>query len=251
MIRNSEDANKYYQLINQYIDEYTDTHKIKPSKLGNYLKNNQKLFRFIERKGLKEVKNINQVINDVVNDRIAMEKDLVRTFESFKFFESEEFKIINLRQCLYKGIDKSNIHHEKILADYFDVSLSHVDIIDSDKHIFKIESLMGDFECVIYTQNELEIVKENMKEYCFEQVFNKTIKLEGVSIELNVNVKDFIDTEKFNNHINEILTIDKVKEIVSVLLSCDKSFHIRGLRTEPDEKDNFIGINPTHVNILK
>jgi hypothetical protein len=34
MIRNSEDANKYYQLVNQYIDEYTDTHKIRPVNLG-------------------------------------------------------------------------------------------------------------------------------------------------------------------------------------------------------------------------
>ena len=132
MIRNSEDANKYYQLVNQYIDEYTDTHKIRPVNLGRYLKNSDKLKNFLERKGLKDVQNINRVISDVVEDRIAMEKDLVKTFESFKMFESEEFKILNLRQCLYKGIDKSNIHHEKILADYFDVSLSHVDIIDSD-----------------------------------------------------------------------------------------------------------------------
>ena len=50
MITNSEEANKYYQLVNQFIDEYTDTHKIKPSRLGNYLKNNQKLVRFMERR---------------------------------------------------------------------------------------------------------------------------------------------------------------------------------------------------------
>ena len=58
MITNSEEANKYYQLVNQYIDEYTETHKIKPSKLSNYLKNNQKLVRFMERKGLKDIKKI-------------------------------------------------------------------------------------------------------------------------------------------------------------------------------------------------
>lgn len=240
MIRNSEDANKYYQLVNQYIDEYTDTHKIRPVNLGRYLKNNDKLKNFLERKGLKDIQNINRVISDVVEDRIAMEKDLVKTFESFKMFESEEFKILNLRQCLYKGIDKSNIHHEKILADYFDVSLSHVDIIDSDKHIFKIESLTGDIECVIYTQNELEIIRENMKEYCFEQVFSKKVQLEGIGVELNVNIKDFIDTEKFGNHISDVLTLDKVREIVSILLSCDKP------KYNPDEKGNFIGLNPSH-----
>lgn len=240
MITNSEEANKYYQIINQYIDEYTETHKIKPSNIGKYLKNNQRLVKFVERKGLKDVKNINRVISDVIDDRIAMEKDLVKTFESFKLFESDEFKIINLRQCLYKGIEKTSIHHEKILADYFDVSLSHIDIIDSDKHIFKIESLNSDIECVIYTENEVEIVRENMKEYCFEQVFNKSVKLEGLSIELNVSIKDFIDVEKFETHINSILTSEKVRTIIRLLLSCDKPGY------NPDEGNNFIGINPSH-----
>jgi len=235
MITNSEEANKYYQVINQFIDEYTERHKIKPTSLGKYLKNNDKLAKFMERKGLKDVKNVDRVIKDVIDDRISMEKDLVRTFESFKFFESDEYKVLNLRQCLYKGIDKSNIQHEKLLADHFDVSLSHIDIINSDKHIFKIESLKGDLECVIYTQNELGIIRENMKEYCLDQVFNKTVKLEGIGIELNVNVKDFIDKEKFTNHIDIVLDMNKVVEIIRIILSCDKI---------EDIDDIFIGIDP-------
>jgi hypothetical protein len=233
MIKNSEDANKYYQIVNQYIDEYTDNHKIRPVNLGKYLKNNDKLKNFLERKGLKDIKNINQVINDVISDRIAMDKDSIKTFESFKFFESEEFKILNLRQCLYKGIDKSNIHHEKILADYFDVSLSHIDIIDSDKHIFKIDT-KNDTKCVIWTSNEIEIIRENIKEYCFEQVFNKKVKLEGIGVDIDVNIKDFIDEEKFANHINSVLTIDKVREIIKKLLIYDKVDF---------PNDNFIGMD--------
>lgn len=235
MIKNSEDANKYYQLINQYIDEYTDKHKIRPAKLGKYLKNSEKLKNFLERKGLTDIQNINRVISDVVDDRIAMDKDSIKTFESFKFFESEDFKILDLRQCLYKGIEKSSIHHEKILADFFDISLSHIDILNSDKHIFKIDT-QGDTECVIYTSNEIEIIRENMKEYCFEQVFNKQVKLEGIKIELNVNIRDFIDEEKFANHINEVLTVDKVKEIIKLILSCDSAEFPNG---------NFIGLDPS------
>jgi hypothetical protein len=233
MIKNSEDANKYYQLINQYIDEYTDNHKIRPAKLGKYLKNSEKLKNFLERKGLTDIKNIDRIISDVVGDRIAMEKDLVKTFESFKLFESEEFKILNLRQCLYKGIDKSNIHHEKILADYFDVSLSHIDIVDSDKHIFKIDT-KNDINCVIWTSNEIEIIRENIKEYCFDQVFNKKVKLEGIGVDIDVNIKDFIDEEKFANHINSVITIDKVREIVKKLLTYDKVDF---------PNDNFIGMD--------
>ena len=238
MITNSEEANKYYQVINQFIDEYTEKHKIKPSSLGKYLKNNAKLAKFMERKGLKDIKNVDRVIKDVIDDRISMEKDLVRTFESFKFLESDEYKILNMRQCLYKGIDKSNINHEKSLADHFDVSLSHVDIVNSDKHIFKIDSINGDLECVIYTKEELEIIKENMKEYCLEQVFNKSIKLEGIGIKLDVNIKEFIDKDKFTNHIDNVLSMIHVVEIIRVLLSCDSM--------EEDSKKCFIGINPGH-----
>ena len=237
MISNSEEANMYYQLVNQYIDEYTETHKIKPANVGKYLKNNSKLVRFMERKGLKDVKNVNQVINDVIEDRISMEKDLVRTFESFKFFESDEFKVLNLRQCLYKGISKSSIEHEKILADHFDVSLSQIDVINSDKHIFKI----NDFECVIYKQEELLIIKENIKEYCFDQVFNKKVKLEGIGIDLDVNVKDFIDKDKFESHVDGVLSSNNIILIVKVLLSCDKVENV-GKYT----REAFIGIEPSH-----
>ncbi len=240
MITNSQEANQYYQVINQYIDEYTDKHKIKPSNLGKYLKNNNRLIKFMEKRGLKDIKNVDVVIKDVIDDRIAMEKDSIKTFESFKMFESTEYKLLNLRQCLYKGIEKSTIHHEKILADYWDVSLSHVDIINSDKHIFKIEGVTGDRECVIYTDNEVEIIRENMKEYCFNEVFGSKIKVEGI-LDLDVNIKDFIDNEKFENHISEILTTKKVKSIIRWILSCDKEGDYN-----PDEGDNFIGIDPSN-----
>ena len=238
MITNSEEANKYYQVINQFIDEYTEKHKIKPSSLGKYLKNNAKLSKFMERKGLKDIKNVDRVIKDVIDDRISLEKDTVITFENFKFFESNEYKVINLRQCLYKGIDGSNIHHEKILADHFDVSLSHINVVDSNKHIFKIESIQKDLECIIYTKEELEIIRENMKEHCLDQVFNKKIKLEGIGINLDVSVKDFIDKEKFTNHIDDILTINEVNEIISVLLSCEN------IEQGDNTQSAFIGINP-------
>ena len=159
MIKNSEDANKYYQIVNQYIDEYTDNHKIRPVNLGKYLKNSDKLKNILERKGQKDIKNINQVISDVISDRIAMEKDLVKTFENFKFFESDEFKISNLKVCLYKGIEKVDLNMEKVLADVFDTNLSAIDVVDSDKHIFKVNDGV---DVIVYSKEDLEIIKNNI-----------------------------------------------------------------------------------------
>lgn len=234
MIRNSEEANKYYQLVNKYIDEYTETHKIGPKNLSKYFnKKNDKLIKFIERNGLKDIKNIQRVIDDVIEDRISIENDTVRKFESFRIFESDEFKFLNLRQCLYKGIEKCDIEHEKIIADYFDTSLGHIDVVDSNKHIFNIE----DVTCVIYNSEEINIITQNMKEFFFNEVFNKEIKIESFNIGLNFNIKNFIDEDKFYNYINTILTIEKVTEYIKVILSCDKVEMFNG---------SVLGINPSH-----
>lgn len=234
MIKNSEDANKYYQLVNQYIDEYTNTHKIDPSQLSRYFKNPQKLSKFIERKGLKDVKNINRVISDVIEDRISIEKDTIKKFESFKIFESDEFKFLNLRQCFYKGISNSDVDHEKILADYFDTSLGHINIIDSKKHAFDVES---ENECIIYNVEEIGIIKENMKEFFFNEVFNKEIKISSFGIELSFNIKNFINDDKFHNYVDSLLTLDKIVEYTKVLFSCDSVNIFNG---------NLIGLNPSN-----
>ena len=121
MIKNSEDANKYYRVVNEYIDDYLDNWKINPVNLKKYL-NKERLSRFIERKGLKEISNIDIIINDVIDDRISIEKDKVMKFESYLISESSEFKIEEISKCVQVGIGKSNISHEKKLADFFDVS---------------------------------------------------------------------------------------------------------------------------------
>ena len=56
-INNTEDANKYYQLINNLIDKYIVDNGIRPSKLRNYLKPGGDRFnKFLERNKLKDIK---------------------------------------------------------------------------------------------------------------------------------------------------------------------------------------------------
>lgn len=228
MIKNSEDANKYYQLVNQYIDEYTDRHKISPSNLDKYFKNNKRMISFIERKGLKDIKNINRVISDVIQDRISIERDSVKKFEMFKLYESDEFKLSNLKQCLYKGIDKSNIEHEKILADYFDASLSQINSKDSGKHIFEVE---GE-NCIVFSKDEIEIIKENMIEFFSNEILEKKINL---SLDIEINLKDILNKEEFKKTIDNMLSTDNIFNHIKVVLNCKKF----------EKTDNyFIGFDP-------
>lgn len=217
MINNSEDANKYYNVVNQYIDEYVDKWKIKPTNLKNYLLGNKsKLINFLERRGLKDVNNIDRVVLDIVEDRVSMHSDSVMTFENFKFFESEEFKVLHLKDCLYKGIEKATINHEKVLADYFDVSLSQISAISPEKHTFLIHDI--DSPIVIYSEDELTVIKENIIEYSYQQMFKKIISLDLSTSKFELKMGDFISENQFKDKFSLYLSNEKIQEVVSSLL---------------------------------
>ena len=220
MINNREDANKYYQQVNELIDEYIDKWKIKPSSLGRYLKPGSDRFnKLLGRNNLKEVNGIDRVLSDVIEDRVNMERDAVLTFENFKFFESDEFKISNLKVCLYKGIEKVDLNMEKVLADVFDTNLSAIDVVDSDKHIFKVND---DVDVVVYSKEDLEIIKNNMIDCLYEELKSKKVLLGGL---IEISLKDITsDVGYIRFSIEKEL---KLNEVISNLLECEhyKSFN--------------------------
>jgi len=216
MINNSNDLNTYYKLINQYIDEYIDK-GIKPSKLNKYLNKNN-LQNFLERRGLKNIIKIDQVVKDVLEDRVALERDSIMKFESFQVFESYKIQFNNIKECLYKNIGKSNITHEKILADFYDVSLSQIDIINSEEHIFKINNFNQEFKCIVYTLDELSIISENLKELINQKMMEENIQID---YKIQIPVKEFIDSSKLEEYLNKYLNPEMVKNIIWQVLSCE------------------------------
>jgi hypothetical protein len=231
-ISSREDANKYYQVVNKLVDEYIDTWKIKPTNLKKYLKvGSDKFEKFIERNGLKDVNGIKQVISDIIEDRVHMETDGVLTFESFKVFESDEFKITSLIQCLYKGIGKTDIKTEKFLADHFDANLSQIDIIDSDKHMFKINNWENeDLLVIVYNKDEFDIIRENIKEYLLYELLQKQVDLiVGVSVKL----EGLIDKEKFETEIESKLTDKVITDLINDSLESNYT------RFNFEKKDNY------------
>ena len=212
-MKNSEEINKYYKLINEYIDIYLDNWKISPKKLKRYL-SSERISNFLEKKGLKEIKNIERIIEDVIQDRISIETDSVMTFESFESFELNE-KNSDLSQCLHIGINKSNINHEKILADHFDISLSQIDSINSDLHQFKI----NDDKFIIYDEKEIEIIKSNIKDWMIEKILLDKISIKIGNKDLNLEISNVIDKEKLENYLSQ--EIKEIKSIISSILGCE------------------------------
>lgn len=224
-INNREDANKYYQQINELIDDYMDKWKIRPSNLKRYLQPGSERFtKFLNRNNLKEVNGIDRVLSDVIEDRVNMESDGVLTFENFKFFESNEFKISNLKQTLYKGIEKADLKMEKVLADLFDTNLGSIDVIDSDKHIFKINDWNGkDINVIIYSKEDLELIKNNIIDCLYEELKSKKVLLGGlVEISLSSITGD-VGYIRFSIG-NEL----KLNEIISHLLEMEHYEYFNG-----------------------
>jgi hypothetical protein len=213
-ITNREEANKYYQLINGLVDEYVESHKIRPSKLRTYFKPNGDRFqKFLKKNGLDSVIGANQVLNDVIDDRVSEELDGVVTFESFKYFESDEFKVKSMRECLYKAIDKSTLEQEKILADYFDTNLSSIDIVDSHKHHFKVQDWEGDKKhVVIYSKEEFDVIRENLLDYFYEELSEKKIEVGKFELELSNLIDKKTFYEKLETKLNNSATTDIVTE---------------------------------------
>jgi hypothetical protein len=227
-ISNREDANKYYQLINGLVDEYVENHKIRPTKLRSYFKPNGERFqKFLKKNGLDNIKGANQVLNDVIDDRVSIEKDGVASFEAFKYFESAEFKINSMKECLYKAMEKSTLSQEKILADYFDTNLSSIDIIDSDKHQFKVEDWDGDKkQVVIYSEEEFEVIKNNFVEFLFEEISKEKVTVGTFEIEL----ESIINKETFESKLENKLTKQVTTDLISDCLG--ESWEFEGVSSD-------------------
>lgn len=224
-IESREDANKYYQLVNELVDEYMSKGKIRPSNLKRYLEPGSERFKkFLIRNKLNEITGIDRVLSDVIEDRASMESDGVLTFESFKFFESDEFKISSMRQCLYKGIEKADLSMEKALADVFDTNLGSIDVVDSDKHSFYIEDEMLDVVC--FSLEDMKIIENNVVEYLYSELKKKEIDLIDIAQggNLSINLGDFISSNDavfnaFDETIRKKLDDGELIAIIENLLS--------------------------------
>jgi len=227
MISNREDANKYYQMINGLVDDYLDKWKIRPSNLKRYLQPGSERFnKFLERNKLKEIKGADVILKDVIEDRYHMESDGVITFENFKFFESDEFKISSMKECLYKGIEKATIEYEKSIADHFDTNLGDIDIVDADKHLFKINDWNGEgVNVVIYSKEDIDLIKNNMIDFLFIELTKKSVEIvDGIKVDLS----DMIKSTMFEEQMSQLFEKDNL--LIKTISKCLGDFRF---------KDNF------------
>ena len=215
-IKSREDANKYYQIVNELVDEYMSKGKIRPSNLKRFLQPGSERFKkFLIRNKLNEITGIDRVLSDVIEDRANMESDGVLTFENFKFFESDEFKIASMKQCLYKGIEKADLKMEKVLADIFDTNLGSIDIVDSEKHCFKIED---EEEIFIYSKEDISVIGLNIIDHLYDELCKKEVVLAD---DISINLSDLVGKESFEKKMNDFFNEEFLLKLIGKLLDSE------------------------------
>lgn len=211
-----EELNNYYNKVNSLVDDYVEKWKIRPSQLKRYFKPGSENFnRLIERSGISNYNGAKQILIDVLDDRLAEEQDGVITFESFKLYESSEFKYSSVRECLYRGINRADITMEKSLADYFDTNLGDIDIVDAEKHIFSINDWQGDnLQVVVYSSDEVETILDNLVDFIFEELMQKKIEIiSNISLNVSSLISDDSAKEEIRGKIDK-MKIDLITDII-------------------------------------
>lgn len=214
-MNNSEEITKIYKSVGKKIDNYIDNWKIKPENLEQYL-SGKRLKRFIQSEDLESIKGIETIISDIIQDRISINRDLVKKFENFIFGNDQSDGSVDF----WSGIGKSSIDHEKILADFYDVSLSEVDIVDTDSHKFKVLS----DEVLVFTDSELDVISENLKLNKIGYIKNKEIELFK---DVRIYLSDIVDDKKLSMRVDDIVS-EGLYEMIKKELNLEKVQKVNG-----------------------
>ncbi len=214
-IENSSQANYYYNHIHELLKDYTVEWSIKPSNLRKYFKKGSKRYKnFLERNDLSEIKGIDVVFNDILDDMSSFEKEHVMKFESFLEKTPDE-SILSFIKSNLKEVD---IKMEKFLADFFDTNLSNITLLSPSKHLYNIEDWEEEKKIYIYDLEDLEVIKTNLIKYLYNYVIKQEIPM---ILKIDLLVGDLINFEDFSKKMEKSLNEDKLLDTISTILSSE------------------------------
>lgn len=209
-ISNRDEANKYFQQLNDIVDEYIKDHKVRPSELHRYMKSNYK--SIIDEVGLSDVDGINRVFYDVLNHRLNMERDGVMTFENFRLLNES---LIDL--------EKGKFKYKKVLADLYNTSLGHIKVVDPKTHLYKVQDFGDDVYVFAYSSDDLKSIKQNIVNGTVDEIQKKSLQVSDIESEdlgqvWQFAVKDFLDKDKLLQDCDSRLSTNKLIEIITTVL---------------------------------
>jgi hypothetical protein len=224
---NRDNIDEYYDKVNSKIDHYFGK-GIDPASLKTYFKKGgYGITRFKEREELTDVEGIDRVIIDCVEDRIAMNEDLViKTFESFHNEEGTYNLVYEL---------DNQQHVEKVLSDHYKVSMGHIHTDGTNKIEIKSSVGNGDIDIFVFeTIEDLDDLFFKLTDQFKEKVLN--LKVEFLGKEYIVG--DYDQLSDLQNNFHTDVLMENFNYFVEYALEKSTGFKYKFV----DDKNNDIYI---------
>jgi hypothetical protein len=158
--KNSKDITKKYQKIRSVLKSWCKDKGISWSKIQRYLERESNYKKFIVHNNLEDTHSTKKIIFD--------------TLEDFLISESLEWD--------------SMFEHEKMLADYFDVSLSHIKLLEPKLNLFTVDSLGQEFNVILLSKEDQEILQDKVWEHFSRKTSNLNVEISVRPDDCNISI---------------------------------------------------------------
>jgi len=177
---------------------------------------------------------VKKIFNKIINDRIALEKDKknnkkimenkIIKFTQYQIINEMKLPIIKLNEILDEVSKVSNKTLKTVLVTYFKTYIEYIDLIDKNKHIFRINDMSGDilnnnrasFDVIIFDKIDLNQIKTNIIDYSIGE-FYTTLPEEVNVFGISMKPSSFINKEElkqvFEGQITDQVTIDIISNV--------------------------------------
>ena len=178
------------------------------------------------------------LIYDVIEDRVFKMKDEIEKKKQTKMKESMTIEfyddVLRFESFLLKEsieLGESDEEYEKVLADLFHTSLSHVEATDKKLHHYKVDDMDGMKAVAIFSEDDLDKFKKQLTQSIITQTKKETLELSTIKLEkdetlktnISFSLSDIIDEEKLLIQIDNVLVKNKLLNIMTSWLNTQES----------------------------
>jgi hypothetical protein len=181
-------------------------------------------------KELKYFEFVKKILNDIITDKIALQKDnKIMELKNFdKYFKLYEIKLPTMRidEIIENVKPIKNNTLKSVLVTYYKTYDDYIDLIDNKKHLFKIHDMIGDimnnnrvsFDVCIFEKEDLDEIKNNLIDFAIGEFHNElpnSLNIFGVDIKPS----SFINKDELRTVFDGVFTNDEIINIISSILT--------------------------------
>lgn len=186
---------------------------------------------------------IKEILNDVIADKKAIEKDNIKTkpmeIKTFEAFLQGDVAIQSVPQAtgepthnlqipkmklieVLGGVDKASDNCKKMLITFFKTYDTYIDHIDKGQHLFRVNDMSGDilntnrvaFGVYIFKKNDIETIRQNIINVALSEYYT-ALPERLVVFGLELNTYSYVDKDALKITFDGAITTESTINIIS------------------------------------